>query len=64
MNRWRPRHLRVPMWCGSRRDGIRRLIMGETTINGLHLACAFCGFAVGLILGAVMGYQWRKEVAR
>lgn len=36
----------------------------EITINGLHLACAFCGFAVGLIVGAIMGYQWRKEVAR
>lgn len=33
----------------------------EIAINGLHLACAFCGFALGLIVGAVMGYQWRKE---
>lgn len=35
--------------------------MGETTINGLHLACAFFGFAVGLVLGAIMGWQARKE---
>ena len=38
--------------------------MGETTINGLHLACAFCGFAVGLIVGAIMGWQARKESER
>lgn len=36
----------------------------EIVINGLHLALAFAGFALGLIVGALMGYQWRKEVAK
>ena len=37
---------------------------GEVVINGLHMVFAFAGFALGIVIGAVMGYQWRKEVAR
>ena len=36
----------------------------EITINGLHMAFAFAGFALGIIIGAVMGWQSHKECGR
>lgn len=37
---------------------------GEVVINGLHMVFAFAGFALGIIIGAVYGWQAHKECGR
>lgn len=37
---------------------------GEVVINGLHMVFAFAGFALGIVIGAVMGWQSHKECGR